>query len=217
MDFARARTSMVESQIRTADVTDPALLRGFRETPRERFAPPALQPLAYADIELEVAPGRFLLRPRDLGKLLQELRPTPGARGLEAAGATGYGAAIMAHAGLSSIVTLDADPALTAAAGIAVKASGAGGVRAVTGDPAAGFAEGAPYDLIWVNGAVEILPDALLDQLAEGGRLGVIMRAGAAGAARIYTKSGGTASYRTAFDAAPPVVPGFARAPAFLF
>ncbi|MBI1188837.1 MAG: protein-L-isoaspartate O-methyltransferase [Alphaproteobacteria bacterium] len=217
MDFARARSFMVESQIRPADVTDPALLRALRETPRERFAPPAQQALAYADLDLEVAPGRFLLRPRDLAKLLQELRPVRGERGLEIAGATGYGAAIMARAGLAAVTSIDSDPALNAAAAVALKASGAETARAMTADPAQGLPEGAPYDVIWVNGGAESVPEALIDQLADGGRLGVIVRSGPAGAARIYAKRGGATSYRTAFDAAPPVAPGLGLTPAFVF
>ena len=100
MDYARARHAMVESQIRTADVTDAAILAAMRSLPRELFVPERLRPMAYADLEIEVAPGRTLLRPRDLGKLLQALEPRSGERGLEIAGATAYGAAVLFRCGL---------------------------------------------------------------------------------------------------------------------
>lgn len=215
MDFERARHWMVEAQVRTNDVTDPGIQAAMRWLPRERFAP-GLPDLAYADQELEVAPCRFLMRPRDLAKLLQIVGPAPGANALEIAGATGYGAAVLAAAGCK-VVTLDPDPALTHAAQAAISACGIDNVLAASGDLTAGFPDRAPYDLIVVNGGVEVVPQAWLDQLAEGGRLAVIVRAGPAGSARLYTKAVGQTAYRPVFDAAPPLAPGLTRPPAFTF
>ncbi|MGE3142368.1 MAG: protein-L-isoaspartate O-methyltransferase [Hyphomonadaceae bacterium] len=216
-DFARARHAMVESQVRPADVTDPALISALRALPREKFTPAPLRSLAYADMELEVAPGRFLLRPRDLGKLIQYLAPQPNERALEIAGATGYGAAVLARCAREAL-TLDPDPQLSFAAGAAFESAGISNVKPVsTAACADGWAEAAPYDVILVNGAVEIVPEAWLAQLADGGRLGVIVRERAAGAARIYTKSKETIAYRTVFDAFPPVIPGLERPRAFTF
>lgn len=215
MDFERARHWMVEAQVRTNDVTDPGLQAAMRRLPRERFAP-ATPDLAYADQDLEVGPCRFLMRPRDLAKLLQIAGPTPGANALEIAGATGYGAAVLAAAGCK-VVTLDSDAALTHAAQTALSACGLDTVIAASGDLAAGYPDRAPYDLIVVNGGVEFVPQAWLDQLAEGGRLAVIVRSGAAGTARLYTKSAGAAAYRPVFDAAPPLAPGMSRPAAFTF
>lgn len=216
MDFAHARDLMVESQVRTNDVTDARVLRAMRTLPRERFAPAQKRTLAYADLELEVAPGRTLMRPRDLSKLVQALAPGPQERALEIAGGTGYGAAVLA-ACCKEVVSLDPDPNLSFAARAAFESCGIANVRTVSTAAADGWRDDAPYDLIMLNGAAEVVPDAWIAQLAEGGRLGVIVRQGAAGAARIYTKSGGTASYRVAFDAAPPVAPGLERPPAFAF
>jgi protein-L-isoaspartate(D-aspartate) O-methyltransferase len=215
MDYARARHAMVESQIRTADVTDPAILAAMRSLPRELFAPERLRPLAYGDLELEVASGRTLLRPRDLGKLLQSLEPRGGERGLEIAGATAYGAAVLARCGLDC-TTLEADGELSAAAGAALEAADTTVRRALTAF-STGWPELAPYDVILVNGGVEFVPEPWLAQLAEGGRLGVIVRNGAAGSARIYSKSQGAVAFRTAFDAAPPVLPGLERPRTFVF
>ncbi|TPW01821.1 MAG: protein-L-isoaspartate(D-aspartate) O-methyltransferase, partial [Alphaproteobacteria bacterium] len=171
---------------------------------------------AYADRELEVAPGRALMRPRDLGKLIQALAPRPGARALEIAGATGYGAAVLAKCGAQTTL-LEPDPDLNFAAVAALGACGVDNVDTASTDITAGWADAAPYDIIMLNGSAETVPEAWLAQLAEGGRLGVIVRSGAAGHARLYTRSGGVTAFRVLFDAAPPVAPGLAARPQFAF
>ncbi|MBL8550192.1 MAG: protein-L-isoaspartate O-methyltransferase [Hyphomonadaceae bacterium] len=216
MNLARARDAMVESQVRPSDVTDPALVGAMRTLPRERFAPAHLKPLAYADLELEVAPGRFLLRPRDIGKLIQALAPKAGTKALEIGGATGYGAALLAACGAAA-TTLDLDPELSFAAGAALQGAGIVGVEAVSGPLAAGWPAKAPYDSILVNGAVEMVPAAWIEQLAPGGRLGVVVRDGRAGRARLYTRTGEASAYREIFDTMPPVLPGLAAARGFAF
>lgn len=215
-DLARARDTMVESQVRTADVTDPRILAAMRRLPRERFLPAQKRALAYADIEPDAAPGRTLLRPRDLAKLIQALAPRPEERALEIAGATGYGAAVLAEC-CREAVTLDPDPDLSFAARAALESCRIGNVRTVSTAARDGWSDDAPYDLIMLNGAAEFVPDSWLAQLAPGGRLGVIVRAGAAGAARIYTRADDAIAYRTAFDAAPPLAPGLEKPPAFAF
>jgi len=214
-DFERARAWMVDAQVRTADVTDASVQAAMRMLAREKFAP-GRPDIAYSDLDIEVAPERFLLRPRDLAKLLQALEPKPGDNALEIAGATGYGGAVLAAIGCK-VVTLDADPALTHAAQTAISACGLSAVLAASGDVKAGFPDRAPYDLILVNGGVEVVAQAWIDQLAEGGRLAVIVRDGPAGAAQIYFKSGGAVGRRTVFDSSPPLIPGFAKPASFTF
>ena len=216
MDFARARDLMVETQVRTNDVTDQRVLHAMRTLPRERFLPAQRRALAYADLEVEVAPGRTLMRPRDLSKLIQALAPAAGERALEIAGATGYGAAVLALC-CKDVVALDPDPNLSFAAQAAFEASGLANTKTASTAAALGWADGAPYDVIMVSGSAEIVPDAWLGQLAPGGRLGVIVRNGAAGSARIYTRSGDAVAFRAVFDAAPPVAPGLERPAAFAF
>ncbi|MBS0383946.1 MAG: protein-L-isoaspartate O-methyltransferase [Proteobacteria bacterium] len=216
MDFARARDLMVETQVRTNDVTDARILRAMRTLPRERFAPPQHRSLAYADMEIEVAPARTLMRPRDLSKLLQALAPQSHERALEIAGATGYGAAVLASCCME-VVAHDPDPNLSFAAQAALESCGLANAKTVSAPIVNGWADDAPYDVIMLNGAAEIVPDAWLQQLAPKGRLAVIVRTGAAGSARIYTRSGDTIAYRTAFDAAPPIAPGLEKPPAFVF
>jgi protein-L-isoaspartate(D-aspartate) O-methyltransferase len=216
MNLAQARDAMVDSQVRTADVTDARILHAMRTLPRERFAPPRQQALAYADLDLEVAPGRVLMRPRDLAKLVQALAPQAHERALEIGGGTGYGAALLARL-CKTVVALDCEPALSAAARAAFETVGIANITVVTSSLEAGWQDGAPYDVILLNGGCEIVPEAWLKQLAANGRLGAVVRSGGAGAARIYTRAGDTVSYRSAFDAAPPVAPGLHEPPTFRF
>lgn len=216
MDFARARDIMVESQVRPSDVTDTRIIHAMRTLPRERFAPAQKRTLAYADIELEVAPGRTLMRPRDLAKLIQSLAPQASERALEIAGATGYGAAVLA-ACCKEVITLDPDSSLSFAAGAALESCALKNVKPVSTATVDGWKDEGPYDVMLVNGSAEIVPDAWLAQLAPGGRLGVIVRQGAAGSARIYTRAADSVAYRTVFDAAPPVAPGLERPASFAF
>jgi protein-L-isoaspartate(D-aspartate) O-methyltransferase len=216
MDFARARDFMVESQVRTADVTDTRILHAMRTLPRERFVPAPKRTLAYADLEVEVTAGRVLMRPRDLAKLVQSLAPQRHERALEIAGATGYGAAILS-ACCKEAITLDPDPDLSFAARAALESCGAVNVKTVSTAAADGWPDEAPYDVMLLNGGAELVPEAWLAQLAPGGRLGVIVRQGAAGSARIYTRAGETTAFRVMFDAAPPIAPGLHRPKSFTF
>jgi protein-L-isoaspartate(D-aspartate) O-methyltransferase len=204
MDFAQARMAMVDSQVRTNDVTDAALISAFRATPREHFVPDAARATAYADFEPEAAPGRRLLSPRDLAKLLQALAPQKSDK------------AILARC-VQSVVTLDPSPDLSFAARSALDKSGLANVTAVCNETRIGWPDAAPFNVIFLNGGAEVVPEAWLDQLAEGGRLGVIVRDGVAGEARIYLKSGGKCAYRVAFDAAPPLAPDLNRIKSFAF
>jgi protein-L-isoaspartate(D-aspartate) O-methyltransferase len=216
MDFARARDFMVDGQVRTADVTDDRVIHAMRTLPRERFAPAGKRALAYADLDLEVAPGRFLLRPRDLAKLVQALAPRAEDRAIEIAGASGYGAALLSRC-CAQVVAHDPDPELSLVARAAFEATGIGNVKTATGPAESGWADDGPYDLILLNGAAELVPDAWLAQLSEKGRLGVIVRRGSAGTARLYTRSGGTIAFRSVFDAAPPLIASLATPPSFAF
>lgn len=216
MDLARSRDIMVESQVRTSDVTDLRILHAMRTLPRERFAPAQRRTLAYADLELEVAPERYLMRPRDLAKLVQALDPQPHERALELAGATGYGAAVLA-ACCKDVVTLDPDPDLSFAARAALESCGLTNVKTVSTAVGDGWKDEAPYDVILLNGASEVIPETWLTQLAPGGRLGVIVREGPAGQARIYTRAEESVAYRVEFDAFPHVAPGLTRPRVFTF
>jgi len=188
-DFAAARLNMVESQVRPADVTDVRLHDAMRVLPREDFLPPAKAYLAYADIDVEYAPGRSLLKPRDVAKLLQAVRPMPGERVL--AIAAPYAAAVLGHLGLE-VVHLDSDD-----------------LSMPPGDNR--------YDIIVCEGAVGRAPPTWLSALALGGRLGVVERDGPVGKACIYLRANDGVGRREVFDATPAVMAGFETQHGFAF
>jgi protein-L-isoaspartate(D-aspartate) O-methyltransferase len=215
-DFAQARAIMVESQLRPNRVSDPAVLDAFRAVPREAFLPEPIRAAAYADEDLPLGGGRWLMEPVVLGRLVQEATIQPTDRALVVGSASGYETAIVA--GLAErVVALDCAPgfAAHAAAGVGRDVS----VSAVEGPLEAGVPAEAPFDAILLAGAVPRLPAALLDQLAEGGRLvGVVQTGpGRLGQALIVERIGGALSRRVLFDAAVHALPGFPAAPAFSF
>ena len=216
MDFAAARRTMVDSQIKTGAITDPMIVEAMGAVPRENFLPEARRSVAYVDQDLAIGKGRFVMEPLVLARLLQlaEVQPTDKALVVGANG--GYCAAVLAHMA-GSVVALDSDRELTAAAGGAFALSGVGNVQVVTGDLAAGCAAGAPYDVILIGGAVAEVPGSLKLQLADGGRLVAIVRDGAMGRGMVYERVGGTFGAREDFGAATPILTGFEKLPKFVF
>lgn len=178
--------------------------------------PRAVAGLAYSDTDLPLGFGRFALRPRDLSKMIQALAPSPRDRALEIASGGGYGAAILAHL-CGAVFCLEPEPDLARLALSAFPADTHPNVQVVTTNIQFGWADASPYDLILVHGAVEFVPQTWTDQLAEGGRMAVIVRQGPAGSCRLYVKSNGQISFRTVFDAAPPVLPGMETPRGFAF
>ncbi len=210
LDTTAARNAMVDSQVRTDDVTDPALTGAMRRVPRESFVPPALASVAYMGEPLEIAPGRFLLDPRCFAKLTHLSGLKAGERVLDVGSATGYSAAVFAELG-AEVTALESDAAFSA------RLQALSGVTAVSGPLAQGWAKGAPYDVIFLNGAVPARPDALLEQLKPGGRLVGIVTDRGVGKAHIFLKSAGGHSSRIAFDATVAHLPGFESLPSFVF
>lgn len=215
-DMSAARRAMVNGQIRVEGVTDARVLDAIEAIPRERFAPPAQHAVVYADVETSAAPGRWLLRPRDFAKLLQALGVKPRDVVLDIAGGRGYAAAVLAQMA-ETVIALEDDTALVTAASESLSEVGANNAVAVQGVLAAGAPDHGPFDVIFVNGAVEEVPDAWLAQLADGGRLGVVIRQGVSGAAHVFQRSGDGFGERRLFDSAAPLLEGFARPSAFAF
>ena len=208
VDYAQARRMMVDGQVRTADVTDLRILAALQEVPRERFAP-GREAIAYLDIDLPVAGGRALLKPMVFAKLLQAAEIGPGDTVLDVGCATGYSAAVLARLA-AHVVALDETAEAPMLAGMS-------NVTVVAGPLPAGYEKAAPYDVIVLEGAAEVVPPKLFGQLKEGGRLLAVVGAMPMGKATIYRMSGGHVSAHELFDASAFALKGFAKPPAFVF
>ena len=208
-DFAAAREAMVENQLRPEGVTDPAVLDAMRTVRREDFLPSHTRPLAYVDRAVAIGEGRFLAAPAVLGQLLTEMMPAAGQRALVIGAGTGYSAAVLAAMGLK-VTAVESDSAL---------ASEARGrkIQVVEGALEKGQAEGAPYDQILIDGAVEYIPDAIIEQLADGGRLGAAVTDRGITRLTVGRKAGDAFGTLSVGDAGVPALPGFQRPRAFTF
>lgn len=213
-DTVAARRMMVDGQIRTADVTAPDLIGAMLTVPRERFVPPALAELAYRDGDIAIGGGRALLKPMVLAKLIQAAQIGVADHVLDVGCGTGYSSAVLARLA-GSVVALEQDDGLARQARDTL--AGDTAVTVVTGPLIAGSAASAPYDVILLNGATEIVPEALGRQLKTNGRLACIFGRGPTGKAMIYRETEGRLVGRPAFDAAASVLPGFVAPPAFVF
>ncbi len=211
--FEDMRRAMVASQLRTTGVSDPAVLAAMGAVPRERFVPADRVSIAYADALVPLKPGRDLNSPMALGKLLTEARPVRGERALLVGAATGYAAAVLAYL-VGPLVAVEEDQELAAMAATALAGTT---VKIVVGPLAKGCKKGAPYDLILVDGAVETVPGALVDQLAEGGRLATAIIEDGVTRLCIGRKAGEGFGIHAFSDAAAAILPGFEKPRAFVF
>ena len=202
-DTTLQRKNMVESQVRPSDVTDRRITAAMMAIPREKFVPPQLASLAYSDETLTVAANRAMLAPRLLAKLVQLAEVEASDKALVVGGFCGYAAAIVAQLAAKVVALLPDDETASAAAAV-LSAIGVDNV-----DIAAGWSAKAPYDVILVEGGVETVPDALQNQLANGGRLVAIGVDCGIGRAFLLHKSNGLIARRDAFQASAPLLPGF--------
>lgn len=222
MDFAAARVKMVESQLRTTDVTSHSVLNAFFAVPREAFVPERLKVVAYVDNDLEISPAaagkaaRFMMQCSPLGKLLQLAAIGKEDVVLEVGAGTGYTSALLSLLA-GSVVALECEEGLAAQAKATLSSLGNTNVSVVTGDLEKGHAAKAPYDLIFVNGAVEKVPDALLSQLRDNGRLVVVQGYGNAARATVIVRERDAFSRNVFFNASVKPLPGFAKAKEFVF
>ena len=208
-DFKAARLAMVESQLRPQGVTDPRVLEAMGEVEREKFLPPATRPLAYVVRAVAIGDGRFLAAPTVLGQLLTQMMPEPGQRALVIGAGTGYSTAVLSRIGLK-VTGLEESGQLGSMARDL-------GVEIVEGPLENGCKSGAPYDQILIDGAVEVIPEAIIGQLSDGGRLGTALIDGGITRLIVGRKAGGAFGYLSIGDAGGPTLPGFIRPKAFEF
>ena len=215
MDFATTRNWMVDGQVRPNKVTNTVIIAAMRRIAREKFLPAGQAALAYVDIAVDLGHGRAMPQPMMTGRLLQLADPKPGQRALVIGAGAGYTAAVLAACGV--IVTALEDNAALNALAAGVPAADAGAVQRASGPLNAGWAVGGPFDLILLDGAADVLPDALAAQLAPNGRLiGVLVEAGI-GRAVHGMASGGKLALVPLFDCNAPALPAFSRVPQFSF
>lgn len=212
-NFEQMRHAMVASQLRTTGVSNARVVAAMGAVPRERFVPAERQAVAYADALVPLGGGRQLNTPMALGRLLSEADPKPTDRALVIGAATGYSAAILARL-VASVVAVEEDPALAA---FAVKALAGTDAAVVEGPLTRGHKRGAPYDLILIDGAVEHVPDAIVDQLADGGRLVAGILEDGVARLSIGRKAGDALGFTAVSDAACAILPGFEKPRAFSF
>jgi len=221
-EFEAARQNMVESQVMTSGVTDARVLSEMKLIPREKFVPEARQSIAYLGDDLRVKeatddrPARYLMDPRCLGKLAELAVVQKSDLVLDIGPATGYSTALLA--GLAdTVVAVESDQELVETSNTVLQALGVDNAAVLEGAHMDGNSKQGPFDVIFLNGSVSFVPDALLGQLKEGGRLVAVVREGSVGKARVYTNCHGQIGFRNVFDAGIHPLPGFEVEEAFSF
>jgi protein-L-isoaspartate(D-aspartate) O-methyltransferase len=218
--FATARQKMLDGQVRTNDVTDARILDAMLVLPREVFVPESRRALAYLDLDLDVSEAgagkRYMVKPQVIAKLLQAAEIAATDKVLVVGSATGYAAALAARLA-AKVTATESEPALVAKGKEILSQLGFANISVKAGAAAEGDPADAPYDVIVLNGATEVVPNRLFEQLAEGGRLVGVFAARKPARATIVTKSHGDLGYRVLFDAAAPVLQGMERVPSFVF
>jgi protein-L-isoaspartate(D-aspartate) O-methyltransferase len=222
IDTMQQRINMVDSQVRPSDVTDRRIIKAMLDLPREAFAPAPFQAMAYMDEALPITlpgaagPPRALLAPRTLAKLVQLAELEPDGVVLDVGCGTGYSTALMAKIA-GRVVAVEADAALAERAGSLLRDLGIGNARVMQASLSEGAASEAPFDAIVLEGAVPDVPQALLDQLKDGGRLLAVVAPGRYGRAQMWRRTGQSFASRAVFDVSADPLPGFAREPGFVF
>ena len=215
-DFTARRTMMVDTQVRPSDVTKFPIIDAMLSVPREIYVPVALREAAYVGENIQLSPDRVVLEPRTLGKMLDALAIDPADVALDLGCGLGYSTAVLAQM-CDFVVAVEDDEARANIAQETLSEQNVDNAAVMTGPLSEGSAKSGPYDIIITQGAVTAVPDGLLDQLREGGRIACIFAEGALGVVRIGHKIDGTVNWRFAFNASAPVMAGFEKEAAFTF
>lgn len=213
-DFAARRTMMVDTQVRPNDVTKFPIIEAMLSVPREAFVPAAQREAAYIGNNIDIGGGRVLLEPRTLAKMLDALDIQPHDLVLDIGCGLGYSAAVIARMA-EAVIAVEESGELAREAERRLSEAGADNVAVIEAPLAQGAARHGPYDAITIEGAAERVPEAILDQLKEGGRIACLFMESALGVCRVGHKAGGRIAWRFAFNAAAPILPGFEGERAF--
>ncbi|MFQ6548666.1 protein-L-isoaspartate O-methyltransferase family protein [Aestuariibius sp. 2305UL40-4] len=215
-DYAERRRIMVDTQIRPSDVTKFPIIKAMLNVPREAFVPDAAREAAYMGEHLPLAPGRVILDPRVVAKMINALDADQGDVALDIGCGLGYSAALLAQL-CEAVVAVEDDAARVADAQAALSEHDIDNAAVIEGALADGAPKHGPYDIILIEGGVETVPDALTDQLKDGGRIAALFVDGRLGTVRIGHRTGGRLSWRDEFNAGAPVLDGFRKEAAFQF
>jgi protein-L-isoaspartate(D-aspartate) O-methyltransferase len=209
-EFSSRRVMMVDTQVRPSDVTKFPIIDAMLSVPRETYVPRDRREAAYVGENLEIGAGRVMLEARTLAKMLDALDIQPTEVVLDLGCGLGYSSAVIARLA-DAVVAVEEDAGLAAEAQHLLSVEGVDNAAVVCGPLAAGAPKHAPYDVITLQGSVETVPDALLAQLKEGGRIGAVFMDGAVGTAKVGYKIDGVVTWRSLFNAAAPVLAGFRK------
>ncbi len=214
-DFARRRTIMVDTQVRPSDVTKFPIIDAMLSVPREVFVPNSKREAAYVGEHIDLGDRRVVLDPRTLAKMLEFADIQPDELVLDVGTGLGYSSALAAHLA-EAVIALEDNPSFAEDAEAALSDASIDNVAVVQGPLPEGAAQHGPYDVILIEGAVEQIPDALSEQLKDGGRIVAIFSQGVLGAVRVGYRLDGAITWRFAFNANAPVLPGFESSRAFV-
>ena len=214
-DFATRRTMMVDTQVRPSDVTRLPVIEAMLTIPREDFVPANRRAVAYSGENLDIGHGRVMLEPRTLAKLVDALDIQPDELVLDLGCGYGYSAAVMARMA-EAVVAIEDQAELASEAERRLSDASIFNVAVLQAPLTEGAPKQGPYDVILIEGAVEDVPPAILDQLRDGGRIGALFTEGALGVARIGTRLNGRMTWRYAFNARAPLLTGFGRQRGFV-
>ncbi|MBT8416025.1 MAG: protein-L-isoaspartate O-methyltransferase [Silicimonas sp.] len=214
-DYARRRSTMVDTQVRPSDVTKFPIIEAMLSIPREEFVPSGKREAAYVGENIDLGGGRVVLEPRTLAKMLEAVDIQPDEMVLDIGAGHGYSSALAAHLA-EAVIALEEVPDLAREAERALAEAGSDNVAVVEGALTEGAARHGPYDVILVQGAVQRMPETITDQLKDGGRVVAIFLEGSLGVVRVGYRIDGQMTWRFAFNAGAPVLSGFEASRAFV-
>jgi protein-L-isoaspartate(D-aspartate) O-methyltransferase len=216
-DFATARARMIVSQVRPNGITDGRIIQAMAALPRELFVPETRRSIAYVDEDIDIGNGRSLMEPMALAKLVQLAEIDPGKLVLHVGCGTGYATALLAALG-KSVVAIDEDQSFVDAASANLARLGIANAKVIKAPHASGWSQAQPYDVILVDGQVPAVPQALLQQLSDGGRLVAVVGDTLVATATLYSRHDGAFSSLPAFEASIARLPGVVvDRPGFVF